>query len=241
MSEMICVSPKGRITPGCAGLYTDKQTMQWKQIVDYVHQTGAAMGAQLGHAGRKGATRVMWEGMDRPLVENAWPLVSASPIPYYSDSQIPHELDRKGMDQVIEHFVASTHRALKAGFDWLELHCAHGYLLASFLSPLTNQRTDEYGQTPQGRLKFPLEVFKAMRQVWPNSRPFSVRLSCSDWHPQGLTLEDLQTYVAAFKEAGCTLINTSTGQTVAKASPQYGRLYQVPFAERVRLENQILP
>ncbi len=181
-TEMTCVAPDARITPGCTGLWNDEQEAAWKRIVDFVHGHSAAkICLQLGHAGRKGATRLMWEGMDRPLPEGAWPIISASPLPYYPESRVPREMTRADMDRVKTEFVAAAERGMRAGFDMLELHCAHGYLLASFLSPLTNRRTDDYGGSVENRLRYPLEVFRALREAWPREKPMSVRISATDW------------------------------------------------------------
>jgi anthraniloyl-CoA monooxygenase len=236
-TEMTVVSPEARITPGCAGIYTDEQMAAWKRIVDFAHANSTAkICMQLGHAGRKGATKLMWDGMDRPLDQDAWPLLAASAIPYYPESQVPQPMSRADMDQVTADFVAATRRAEQAGFDMVELHCAHGYLLASFLSPLTNSRTDEYGGPVENRLRYPLEVFAAMRETWPNDRPMSVRISASDWVEGGLSPEDSVIIARAFAEAGCDLIDVSTGQTVHDAKPMFGRMYQTPFSDRIRNE-----
>jgi anthraniloyl-CoA monooxygenase len=236
-TEMTVVSAEARITPGCAGLYTDAQEAAWARIVAFVHANGPTkFCAQLGHAGRKGATKLMWEGMDRPLESGGWPIVSASPLPYYPDSQVPREMSRTEMDGVRADFVAATHRAARAGFDMVELHCAHGYLLASFLSPLTNKRTDAYGGDLEGRLRFPLEVFAAMRAAWPADRPMSVRISASDWAEGGITGEESVEIARAFARAGCDLIDVSSGQTVAESRPVYGRMFQTPFSEQIRNE-----
>jgi anthraniloyl-CoA monooxygenase len=192
---------------------------------------------QLGHAGRKGSTQLGWEMADHPLpdVDDNWPVYSASPIPYFEGiSPLPAELDHAGMERIKAEFVQATERANRAGFDLLELHCAHGYLFASFLSPLTNKRTDEYGGSIQNRLRYPLEVFEAMRAVWPEEKPMSVRISASDWAPGGITEEDVLAIVRAFESAGCDLISTSSGQTVPEQKPVYGRMYQVQFAETIR-------
>ncbi|RAI58794.1 bifunctional salicylyl-CoA 5-hydroxylase/oxidoreductase [Roseicella frigidaeris] len=236
-TEMTCVSPTARITPGCAGLWTDAQEVAWARILWLVHAQGPArMALQLGHAGRKGATRLMWEGMDRPLPEGAWPLLSASPLPYYPDSQVPREMSRADMDAVIADFVAAARRGARAGFDMLELHCAHGYLLASFLSPLTNRRRDAYGGPVENRLRFPLEVFRALRDAWPAERPMSVRLSATDWADGGISDADTLAIARAFAAAGCDLIDVSTGQTVQDAAPVYGRMFQVPWSDMIRQE-----
>lgn len=236
-TEMTCVSRDARITPGCAGLYTDAQEMAWTRIVDFVHaNSGTKFCLQLGHAGRKGATKLMWEGIDRPLETGGWEVMSASPLPYYPDSTVPREMDRADMAAVTADFVAATERAARAGFDMLELHCAHGYLLASFLSPLTNRRSDAYGGSLENRLRFPLEVFAAMRAAWPAHKPMSVRVSATDWAEGGLTPEDSVAIASAFREAGVDLVDVSTGQTVSAARPLYGRMFQTPFAERIRNE-----
>ena len=239
-TEMTCVADDARITPGCAGLYTDAQQAMWTRIVDFVHASSASKFClQLGHAGRKGATKLMWDGMDRPLADGAWDVVSASPLPYYPDSQIPHELDRVGMDRIKQQFVAATERGDACGFDMLELHCAHGYLLASFLSPLTNQRSDDYGGSLDNRLRFPLEVFAAMRAAWPAQKPMSVRISATDWAEGGLSAADSVGIAAAFRDAGVDLVDVSTGQTTRDAKPIYGRMFQTPFADQVRNEARV--
>lgn len=236
-TEMTDVSPEGRISPGCAGLWNDAQEAAWARIVAFCKAHGQArICLQLGHAGRKAATRLSWEGDNEPLAEGAWPIVSASPIPWFQHSQVPAELDRAGMDAIVAQFVAATRRADRAGFDMVELHCAHGYLLASFISPLTNRRTDGYGGELANRLRFPLEVFAAMRAVWPAARPMSVRISASDWAPGGLSEADAVAVARAFHGAGADLLDVSTGQTVPWQQPVYGRMYQTPFAERIRNE-----
>ncbi len=234
--EMTCPTEDARITPGCTGLWNDTQEVQWKRIVDFVHETTMSkIALQLGHAGRKGATNTPERGMDTPLAEGAWPIYSASPLPYFKDlSQIPTELTREKMYEIRDDFVAATKRGVRAGFDMLELHCAHGYLLASFLSPLTNQRTDEYGGDVAARVRYPVEVFKAMRAVWPSEKPMSVRLSSSDWAEGGLNLNDLKEIGQAFKDAGVDIIHASSGQTVPWQKPVYGRMWQTPFAEYIK-------
>ena len=237
-AEMTCPSPGARITPGCPGLWTDAHEAQWSRIVGFIHaNTQAKVAMQLGHAGRKGSTQVGWAKPDFPL-ENAeanWPLVSASAIAWHREaSQVPRELDRGGMEAVVADFVQATRRADRAGFDLLELHCAHGYLLASFLSPLTNSRTDGYGGSVENRLRFPLEVFEAMRAAWPAEKPMSVRLSASDWLDGGITEADVLAISQAFGAAGCDLIDVSAGQTVPNQRPVYGRMFQVQFAEAIR-------
>jgi anthraniloyl-CoA monooxygenase len=239
-TEMTCVGRDARITPGCAGLWNDEQETAWRRIVDFVHANSAAKFAlQLGHAGRKGATKLMWEGMDRPLEEGGWDVISASPIPYFPDSQVPREMDRAAMDAVKAAFVASAERGERCGFDMLELHCAHGYLLASFVSPLTNKRADVYGGSLENRLRFPLEVFEAMRAVWPAHKPMSVRISATDWADGGIIGDDAVHIARAFAEAGVDLVDVSTGQTVRDAQPIYGRMFQTPFSDQVRNEARV--
>ncbi len=240
--EMTCPSADARITPGCPGLWNDEQMRGFKRIVDFVHQhSGSKLCMQLGHAGRKGSTQLGWEQMDYPLDESKgvsnWPLISASPIAYrHGVNQVPREMTRTDMDELIVQFVHSARLADQAGFDMLELHMAHGYLLASFLSPVTNKRTDEYGGTLAARMKFPLEVFAAVRAVWPAAKPMSCRLSATDWIDGGQTPADSAEVAAALKTLGCDLIDVSSGQTDPKSQPVYGRMYQATFAEQIRLE-----
>ncbi|MFE5753497.1 bifunctional salicylyl-CoA 5-hydroxylase/oxidoreductase [Streptomyces massasporeus] len=236
MTEMVCVSEEGRITPGCAGLYTGRQAEAWKRITNFVHAQapGTAIGVQLGHSGRKGSTRLMWEGMDEPLDEGNWPLLAPSALPYKEFSQTPRELSRAQLTDIREQFTASAVRAARAGFDLLELHCAHGYLLSGFLSPLTNRRTDAYGGSLEKRLRFPLEVFDAVRNVWPGERPMTVRISATDWAEGGTTAEDAVEIARAFAAHGADAIDVSTGQVVADERPEFGRSYQTPFADRIR-------
>jgi anthraniloyl-CoA monooxygenase len=238
MTEMVCVSAEGRITPGCAGLYTGRQSEAWRRITDFVHtrSPGTAIGVQLGHSGRKGSTKLMWEGMDEPLDEGNWPLVAASAIPYKPGSAVPRELSRAQLTDVREQFAAAAWRAARCGFDLLELHCAHGYLLSGFLSPLTNRRTDVYGGTLAGRLRFPLEVFDAVRSVWPEEKPMTVRISATDWAEGGTTAEEAVEIARAFAAHGADAIDVSTGQVVAEEQPDFGRSYQTPYADRVRQE-----
>jgi anthraniloyl-CoA monooxygenase len=236
-TEMTCVSAQARITPGCAGLYSDAHEAAWKRIAEFVHRHSAAKFCmQLGHSGRKGGTKLMWDGIDEPLAEGGWPTLSASPLPYFPHSPVPREMSRADIDQVIDDFVAATRRAERAGFDMVELHAAHGYLLASFISPLTNKRTDEYGGPLQNRARFPLAVFRAMRAAWPQEKPMSVRISATDWAEGGLTGEDSVALAHMFAEAGCDLIDVSTGQTVPDAEPVYGRMFQTPFSDQIRNE-----
>lgn len=239
-TEMTCVAPDARITPGCAGLWNDEQEAAWKRIVGFVHGHSAAkICLQLGHAGRKGATKLMWEGMDRPLSEGAWPIVSASALPYYPESQVPREMTRADMDRVTAEFVSAAERGERIGFDMLELHCAHGYLLASFLSPLTNKRTDDYGGSVENRLRFPLEVFRALRESWPREKPMSVRISATDWVEGGLSAADSVAIAEAFAAEGCDLVDVSTGQTARESRPIYGRMFQTPFSDRIRNEAEV--
>jgi len=236
-TEMTDVSRDARISQGCAGMYNDAHEAAWKRIVDFVHaQSRTKFCLQLGHAGRKGGTKLMWEGIDEPLPEGGWPIISASPLPYFPHSAVPREMTRADMDQVVADFVAATRRAERAGFDMVELHAAHGYLLASFISPLTNRRSDEYGGPLANRLRFPLEVFRAMRAAWPDEKPMSVRISATDWTDGGLTGDDAVEVARAFADAGCDLIDVSTGQTVADAQPVFGRMYQTPFSDQIRNE-----
>jgi len=239
-TEMTCVGRDARITPGCAGLWNDEQQAAWTRIVDFVHANSSAkICLQLGHAGRKGATKLMWDGMDRPLEQGGWDTISASPLPYFPDSQVPREMDRAAMDRVKQEFVGSALRGEASGFDMLELHCAHGYLLASFISPLTNQRTDVYGGPLENRLRYPLEVFSAMRAAWPAHKPMSVRISATDWAAGGITGDDAVVIARAFGEAGVDLVDVSTGQTVRDAQPIYGRMFQTPFSDQVRNEARV--
>jgi anthraniloyl-CoA monooxygenase len=239
-TEMTIPAAEGRISPGCAGIYTDAHEAAWKRIVDFGHSNSAAkICLQLGHAGRKGATKLMWEGTDQPLERGDWPIISASPLPYYPHSQVPREMTRADMDKVVADFVAATERGERAGFDMVELHCAHGYLPASFISPLTNARTDEYGGSLDNRLRFPLEIFRAMRTVWPPHKPMSVRISATDWKEGGISGEDSVEVARAFAREGCDLIDVSTGQTVHDAEPVFGRMFQTPFSDQIRNEAKL--
>jgi anthraniloyl-CoA monooxygenase len=237
MTEMVCVSPEGRITPGCAGIYTAEQEDRWRRIVGFVHDsTRAKIGIQLGHSGRKGSTRLMWEGMDVPLPEGNWQVCGPSPVPYTPQSQTPRELGPAELAEIRGQFTAAARAAARAGFDLLELHCAHGYLLSSFLSPLTNRRTDRYGGPLAARLRYPLEVFDAVRAVWPAERPVTVRISATDWCPGGLDAGDAVEIARAFAEHGAAGIDVSTGQVVSEERPAFGRSYQTPYADRIRNE-----
>jgi anthraniloyl-CoA monooxygenase len=240
MAEMTNASAKGRISPGCTGMYRDEHVGPWKRVVDFAHQhSKAAMGFQLGHAGRKGSTRRMWDGADQPLESGNWPLLAPSALAWQPGNVVPTPMNRRDMDKVTAEHVSATERAEAAGFDLLELHMAHGYLLAEFLSPLTNKRTDEYGGSMAARLKYPLEVLDAVRGAWPSRKPLSVRISAVDWAEGGNTLEDGIAIAAALKAHGVDIIDVSTGQTVPWQRPEYGRLYQTPFSEVIRLEVDI--
>jgi anthraniloyl-CoA monooxygenase len=236
-TEMVCVSPQGRITPGCAGLWSAAQRDAWARIVAFVHKRSAAkLCLQLGHSGPKGSTQLGWEEMDAPLAEGNWELIAASPIAWSERNQIPRQMTRDDMDAVREAFVVATQHGAEARFDMLELHAAHGYLISAFLSPLTNHRTDEYGGALENRLRFPLEVFRAMRVAWPTEKPMSVRISATDWVDGGNTGDDAVAIARAFQDAGVDLIDVSAGQTSILAQPVYGRMFQTPFADRIRNE-----
>ncbi len=238
VTEMTCVSPDARITPACPGMWNDEQQFAWRRIVEYVHtHTDAKIALQLGHSGRKGSTQRGWEAIDHPLPAGNWPLVSASPLPYIEGvSQIPREANREDMRRIKADFVSATRRGIEAGFDWLEFHCAHGYLMSSFISPLTNQRTDEYGGTLENRMRYPLEVFEAMRATWPKDKPMSVRISANDWVPGGITPEEAVKIACLFRSAGADVIDCSAGQVSKAERPVYGRMFQVPFSDRIRNE-----
>jgi len=237
IAEMTDVSREGRISPGCTGMYRDEHVAAWKRIVDFVHaHSRARIGLQIAHAGRKGSTRRLWEGADEPLPEGNWPLLSASALPYHPHSQVPRAMDRADMDLVREQFVRAAAMAEAAGFDLLELHMAHGYLLASFISPLTNVRRDDYGGPLANRLRYPLEVLAAVRAAWPAGKPLSVKISATDWAEGGLEAEDAVEVARRLAAHGCDIVTVSTGQTVPWQRPRYGRLYQTPFSDRIRHE-----
>jgi anthraniloyl-CoA monooxygenase len=238
MAEMTCVSADARITPGCPGLYTPEHTVAWRRIVDFVHaNSDAKIGMQLGHAGAKGSTRPMWDGIDLPLEEGNWPLVSASPQQYLEGvSQLAREATLDDLGRIKADFVRATQAAADAGFDWLELHCAHGYLLSSFISPLTNRRQDAYGGSLENRCRYPLEVFAAIRAAWPDAKPISVRLSAHDWVEGGITPDDAVAIARLLKAAGADMIDCSSGQVSKEEKPVYGRMFQTPFADRIRNE-----
>ncbi|MBV8687023.1 MAG: bifunctional salicylyl-CoA 5-hydroxylase/oxidoreductase [Alphaproteobacteria bacterium] len=240
-TEMTCVSPEGRITPGCAGMYAPEQVAAWKRIVDFVHaDTGAKFCLQLGHSGPKGSTKVGWEGYDVPLDAGNWPVMAASDVPWSPANQVPRPMSRADMDEVVRQFAAAARMAEEAGFDMIELHAAHGYLLSSFITPLTNRRTDDYGGPLENRLRFPLEVFRAMRAAWPADKPMSVRISANDWMGElGVTPGEAVAIGRAFAEAGADLIDVSAGQTWADCAPVYGRMFQTPFADQVRNEGRV--
>jgi anthraniloyl-CoA monooxygenase len=235
---MTCVSPEGRITPGCPGIYTAAQAEAWRRIVAWVHaHSDARFGMQIGHAGAKGSTRLAWDGIDMPLEQGNWPIVSASPQQYVEGvSQTARAMTRDEMEETKAQFVAAARAAAAIGVDWLELHCAHGYLLSSFISPLTNRRDDAYGGDLAGRLRYPLEVFASIRAVWPAERPISVRISAHDWVEGGILPADAVAIARAFKDAGADMIDCSSGQVSKREKPVYGRMFQTPFADRIRQE-----
>jgi anthraniloyl-CoA monooxygenase len=236
MTEMVCVSAAGRITPGCAGMYAAEHETAWQRITGFVHRNSTAkIGLQLGHSGRKGSTKLMWEGIDEPLDSGNWAVCAPSPIPYRPGvNQVPHELTVAEMAAIRQEFVAAAVAAQRCGFDLIELHCAHGYLLSSFISPVTNHRQDGYGGSLAGRLRYPLEVFAAMRAVWPQDKPMTVRISATDWCEGGITGADAVQIARAFAAAGADAIDTSTGQVTPEEAPAFGRSYQTPFADAIR-------
>jgi len=237
ITEMTCVSPEGRITLGCTGMYSPEHVAAWKRIVDFVHANSPAkICLQLGHSGRKGSTKLAWEGMDDPLDSGNWEVIAPSPVPHSPLMHKPRQMTREDMDAVRDQFVSAARMAITAGFDMLELHCAHGYLLSSFITPLSNQRKDEYGGSLENRLRFPLEVLRAMREVWPQERPISVRISATDWVPGGVDGAESVAIAKAFHGAGADIIHVSTGQTSVNARPVYGRMYQTPYSDRIRNE-----
>jgi anthraniloyl-CoA monooxygenase len=236
-TEMTCVSDTGRITPGCPGLYDPAHEAAWRRLTDFVHsETAAKMCCQIGHSGRKGSTRIGWEGMDQPLPGENWELVSASPIAWSARNARPRAMSRGDMDEITAQFAASAQMADRAGFDMIELHAAHGYLISSFISPLSNVRVDEYGGPLENRMRFPLEVFGAMREVWPENKPMSVRISATDWADAGVTPEEAVWIAKAFADTGADIIDVSAGQTSVDAKPVYGRMFQTPFSDRIRNE-----
>ncbi len=237
MTEMTCVSPEGRISPGDTGIWSEAQAEEWSRIVGFVHENSLSkIGLQIGHSGRKGSTKLMWQGDTDPLDEGNWEIISPSPIKYRPDSQVPREMTDEDMTEVLGQFVRSAELGQRAGFDWLELHYAHGYLMSSFLTPLANQRSDRYGGSLENRMRYPLEVFDAVREVWPDGKPISVRISATDWVEGGFEGDDAVAFAAELKRHGCDIIDVSTGQTSIYAEPEYGRLYQTPFSDRIRNE-----
>ncbi|MEW2916189.1 bifunctional salicylyl-CoA 5-hydroxylase/oxidoreductase [Ruegeria sp. ANG10] len=240
-TEMTCVSADGRISPGCPGLYAPEHESAWRRLTDFVHtETDAKICCQIGHAGRKGSTRIGWEGMDQPLEEGNWPLMSASAIAWSDENAMPKAMDRADMDRVTVDFVAAAQMADRAGFDMIELHAAHGYLISSFISPLSNMRDDDYGGSLENRMRYPLEVFAAMRAVWPEAKPMAVRISASDWAGEnGITPEEAVEIAALFDAAGADIVDVSAGQTSTQAQPVYGRMFQTPFSDRIRNERGI--
>jgi len=237
-TEMTCISPQGRISPGCTGLYAPEHEAAWKGIVDFVHaETEAKIAIQLGHSGAKGSTQLGWEEADAPLKTGNWPLLAPSAVAWSPKNQTPREMSRADMDRIRDEFVRSTEMAARIGFDWLELHYAHGYLISSFITPLTNKRTDEYGGSLENRMRFPLEVFGAVRKAWPDGKPISVRISAHDWvGPDGVQPQDAVEIAHILAEAGVDLIDVSAGQTSTRARPIYGRMFQTPFSDRIRNE-----
>ena len=240
MTEMTCVSPEARITLGCTGMYEPEHLDYWRRVVSFVHQwSPSKICLQLGHSGRKGSTRLPWEGTDVPIDEGGWKVIGPSAIPYTEQIGAPVEMSLADMQRVQDDFVRATQMGEDAGFDMIELHCAHGYLLSSFLTPVSNQRRDEYGGGLQNRLRLPLSVFRAMRDVWPQHKPMSVRISATDWTDDGLTDDDALGIARAFMDAGADIIHVSTGQTTTAAKPVYGRLWQTPYSDRLRNEGRV--
>jgi len=240
-TEMTCVSPEGRISPGCTGMWNADQLAAWKRIVDFVHANSKAkICLQLGHSGGKGSTKLGWEGNDVPLESGNWPVMSASDVPWSPINQVPKPMTRADMEAVRKQFVTAVRMGLEAGFDMIELHAAHGYLLSSFITPLQNRRTDEYGGSLDNRLRYPLEVFAAMRAAWPSDRPMSIRISATDWAGEdGITPEESVLIGEAFAREGADLIDVSAGQTWAEQQPVYGRMFQTPFSDRIRNEGRL--
>ncbi len=235
---MACVSVAGRITPGCAGLYAPDHEAAWRRVADFVHgETDAKICCQIGHSGRKGSTQLGWHEIDAPLKDGNWDLVSASAIPWSDKNATPREATRADMTEIRDQFVAATRMADRAGFDMVELHAAHGYLISSFISPLSNTRTDEYGGSLENRMRYPLEVFSAMRAVWPKDKPAAVRISANDWvGDDGVTPDEAVEIAKMFEAAGADIIDVSAGQTSVDSDPVYGRMFQTPFSDRIRNE-----
>jgi anthraniloyl-CoA monooxygenase len=237
-TEMTCISAQGRISPGCTGLYSDEHERAWKKLVDFIHaETDAKIAIQIGHSGVKGSTQVGWETPDAPLLEGNWETIGPSCVAWSTDNPPPLQMSRADMEEVRNQFVHSAEMALRAGFDWLELHYAHGYLMSSFITPVTNRRTDEYGGSLENRMRFPLEVFHAVRKVWPDDKPISVRISAHDWiGPDGIQPQDAVAISRMLAEHGADLVDVSAGQTSIEAKPVYGRMFQTPFSDRIRNE-----
>ena len=240
-TEMTCVSPEGRISPGCTGMWNDEHVAGWKRIVDFIHSNSKAkICLQLGHSGAKGSTRLGWEGDNEPLTDGNWPVMAASDVPWSPANQVPRPMTRADMDDVRDQFVAAVRMGIDAGFDMIELHAAHGYLLSGFITPLQNRRTDDYGGTLENRLRFPLEVFEAMRDAWPSDRPMSVRISATDWAGGDAISPEVAVEVGqAFARVGADLIDVSAGQTWDGQQPVYGRMFQTPFSDRIRNEGRL--
>jgi anthraniloyl-CoA monooxygenase len=240
MTEMTCVSPEARITLGCTGMYTDEHMLQWRRVVEFVHANSPArICLQIGHSGGKGSTRLMWEGENEPLPQGGWEVIAPSAIPHAPGMQVPREMSRADMDLVLDQFVRSATMAVTCGFDMLELHCAHGYLLSAFITPVSNQRSDAYGGSLGNRLRYPLEVFAAIRSVWPEDRPISVRISATDWVDDGVSPEESVEIARAFHGAGADIVHVSAGQTTPQAQPVYGRMFQTPLSDRIRNEGGV--
>jgi anthraniloyl-CoA monooxygenase len=237
-TEMTCVSPQGRITPGCTGMYAPAHEAAWKRIADFVHaETEAKICCQLGHSGAKGSTQLGWQDMDAPLKSGNWPVMSASATAWSECNQTARAMTRADMDLVRDQFVAAAEMAARCGFDMLEIHCAHGYLLSSFITPLTNRRTDAYGGALENRMRYPLEIFHAVRAVWPAEKPVSVRISANDWvGAEGIEPRDAVAIARLLQEAGVDICDVSAGQTSIRARPVYGRMFQTPFSDRIRNE-----
>jgi anthraniloyl-CoA monooxygenase len=238
MTEMTCVSPEGRISPGCTGMYRPEHEAAWRRIVDFVHrETEAKIALQLGHSGPKGSTQLGWEEMDAPLQDGNWEAMGPSRVAWSPRNQVPREMTRTDMDQVRDQYVRAAEMAVRAGFDMLELHYAHGYLMSAFITPLTNRRSDVYGGPLQNRMRFPLEVYRAVRAVWPEAKPISVRISAHDWvGSRGITAADAVDIARMLQREGVDIIDVSAGQTSIEARPVYGRMFQTPFSDRIRNE-----
>jgi anthraniloyl-CoA monooxygenase len=240
MTEMTCVSPEARISLGCTGMYRDEHVDAWRRITETVHRwSPAKICLQVGHSGSKGSTKLMWEGNEQPLERDNWEVIAPSAIAFRDGMQVPREMTRRDMEIVRDQFVRAARMAIDAGFDMIELHCAHGYLLSGFITPVSNQRRDEYGGSLENRLRFPLEVLAVMRAVWPADRPISVRVSATDWTHDGITGDEAVHIARALHEAGADIIHVSAGQTSARAQPVYGRMFQTPLSDRIRNEGRV--